>query len=900
MKIVGFVQIRNEIASGHLERFIELNLPLFDKLYVYDDASDDGTAELLEKQATKVVRGTSRQFGSELKNKKKLLDLVKAECEEGDALVRLDADEILYCSKSELVALISESFSEGFDSITLPHRNLWRSYHWFRTDDHYNDFRPTRVWKLSKKLDFANKTGLHITTDPIGLRSTRNFDGFPVIHFGFAEKDLILAKYQTYENHWQADYPLFRLINETGLKMEKLDPSRENLGSRFQELYQFPEESTAPTPLSATEWMLSASKVVARKSGVKHQAKVTLVSLIYASVTWLEFQYSELLRLSKDLPKGEVEILFIANDATPEVLAFLRDNAIPHVEVSTKKSQDEWFINSVYRAYNLGVKYAKTDYVVLVNSDMAYSRGSLSALLKSAHPKKFVASRLVELGVMPSGQFGIERDFGSKPKRFRRSDFEKYALEIASDTLETGGLYMPLLVNRDEFMALGGFPEGNVLKDSLQAYLNGGGPVIADKNEELVPGDAAFMMKASLAGIVHMTAFDSIVYHFQAGERRDASKRSPRKRSGFAFVNDSLSGINGERVLWQELVEICASRGTRVLPVEIGFPKSPLQAITASLRLRNKYTRVTRGGQEPRVSFTNATYNLPLPGRSRKVVLRQDLPKTRGYRWLQNVVLRSSSHIVANDADFVSQRQGRKVTWLPVPLSQVWWQFPQSARPTPSRSKIIFIGAFNETKGWERLKTLAQSRADIDWVFVSKYRDDDHGLGQDEGVNWTVYRQLSQASIVELLRASCGLIVTSPYETQCLVALEAASQDVPVYTTATGFLGSLGKGTFPFGMVSDEIEQHLDDFLGKLELFKPKDYISGIGLNSPLGWQKWETFLFEQLEESFVTAFDPGSMVRFVDRLRAFVMDRSRQVMRQKVIPRLMKIQSWYRSKSSR
>lgn len=896
MNIIGFLQIRNEIASGHLARFLELNLPLFDKLYVYDDASDDGTTELIEKHATKVIRGGSRQFGSELKNKKKLLDLVKQECESGDALIRLDSDEILYCSKEELTTLISDAFSQGYDSITLPHRNLWRAYHWFRTDDHYNDFRPTRVWKLSEKLDFTNKTGLHITTDPIGLRSTLSSDLYPVIHFGFAEKSLILDKYKTYKAHWQSDYPLFRLINETGLSMEKLDPSRENLGARFQDLYTYPDEVTPPTPLTATDWMYSAISSENLTTPLT-KPKVTLVSLIYASVTWLEFQYSELLRLSRDLPKGEAEILFIANDATPEVLSFLRENAIPFVEVSTKNSETEWFINSVYRAYNLAVKFAKTDYVVLVNSDMAYSRGALSSLMKRAQPDLFVASRLVELGVMPSGTYGIERDFGSKPKRFRKGDFEKYALEIAVDKIESGGLYMPLLVNREQFLNLGGFPEGNLIKSALQNYLDGSKPEIAERHQELVPGDAAFMMKASLSGIKHVTAFDSVVYHFQAGERRDANKRISRNKSGLAIVNDSLSGINGERVLWEELAEIYAAIGARVVPVEIGFPKSTVEAVTASLRLNQKYISTFRKIQQPRVAFSNATYTLPTPRPARRVVLRQDLPTTRGYLRLQSLVLKSADHIVANDADFVSQRQGRKTSWLPVPLSRVWWGSTIGGGKPKDRARIVFIGAFNDVKGWNRLRPLALARTDIDWVFVSKYSDDQHGLGSDRGVNWVVHRQVGQEDLRQIVRSSSALIVTSPYETQCLVALEAASQNIPVLTTPTGVLGSLGEGLHEFGLVSNRIEQDLDHFLISLNTFSPRDFISKQGFISPVGWQKWAEFLLEQLSESFVTAFDPSPLSKFIDRLRAFAMDKSRLILRQVVIPRLIKIQAWVRAK---
>lgn len=889
MDLIGFLQIRNELASGHLDRFLSINVPLFDKLYVYDDASDDGTRELIEKYATKVIRGSSRQFGSELKNKKKLLDLVKEECQPGDAIIRLDADEILYCSKEELKTLIESAFENSYDSITLAHRNLWRSFHWFRVDDNYNSFRPTRVWKLSDSLDFKNQVGLHVTTDPIGLRATLNSELYPVIHFGFAEKSLILDKYATYKAHWQSDYPLFRLISEEGLQLEKLDPKSENLGARFAESHKYSAENSAPSPLTSYEWLASADNHVGNFSRGSIKPKVTLVSLIYSSVSWLEFQYAELLRMSRDLPQGEVEILFIANDPSDEVVNFLVDNAIPHIVVSTKLSDEEWFINSVYRAYNLGVEYATTEYVLLVNSDMAYSKGALSSLMKQASPDVFIASRLVELGVMPSGKYGVEKDFGSKPKTFRKKDFEKYALSISRNCSMPGGLYMPLLVNRQKFLSLGGFPHGNLLEAGLQKYVQGGDAHIGSRGDSLVSGDAAFMQKAANFNVAHITAFDSIAYHFQAGERRDLNKKMPRTPSGIAVVNDSLTGINNEEVLWGRLVEGLRNKGLKVFPVEIGYARNPIEAITASLRLSGKYIRTFRSISRPRVAISNATYNLPTPRPARRVVIRQDSPTTLGYRLMQRLTLWMADHIIANDPDFVAARQGRKTSWLALPLGRIWWTSQTRLNAIQSKDrKFIFVGAFNEIKGWPRLRQLAMTHPEVNWTFVTKYAADVHGLQGDRGPNWEVLRAIPQVELKELMREATALIVASPYETQCLAALEAASQGVPVLTTPTGILGSAGQGLHEFGLVTSELERDFDLFLDNLDAFKPRKFVESLGLVSNDLWETWIEIMLVQLQQSFLDAYEPNAIMKFMDRLRAFAMDKARLVTRQFVIPRLL------------
>ena len=48
MIITGFIQVRNELQSGHLERFLTWNSELFDHIACFDDASTDGSYEFLQ------------------------------------------------------------------------------------------------------------------------------------------------------------------------------------------------------------------------------------------------------------------------------------------------------------------------------------------------------------------------------------------------------------------------------------------------------------------------------------------------------------------------------------------------------------------------------------------------------------------------------------------------------------------------------------------------------------------------------------------------------------------------------------------------------------------------------------------------------------------------------------
>ena len=875
MRIVGFLQVRNELRSGHLERFLAANAPLLDRLYVYDDGSDDGTADFLEERDAVVIRGTRPQFGREQYNRRSLLRRVLEDIDQDDFILWLDADEVLYASRPELEQVCHRLLSEGYDAATLPHINLWRSPDFLRSDDGFDALKPVRIWRNNGQLAFDPSPGLHRPMYPDGLGAILDAHGPAVVHYGFASDAWILAKHGTYYRHWQAG---FRLINEVGRILQPLQTRAAVLGSRFEELH--PDTAAAePNVRSAADWFLTAEREI-REIKAPDTPVLTIVCLIYASVQWAEFAYAEILRAARELPRGDVEVLFVANDATDEVLDFLASNQIPHVSVSKRAHPDEWFINGVYRAYNAGAEHARGDYVLFVNSDMCYAPGAIGNLMQRADSDLLLASRLVEQGVMQTGTHGLERSFGASPKRLRRRDFYRYAREIADERTEAGGLFMPLLVDRRVFLDLGGYPEGNVTPDSLDAYVESGAePRIATKGEELIPGDAAFIARAAHHGVHHATAFDSIVYHFQAGEMRTSGRLQSATRSGFAIANDQLIGINGEEVLWGALADRLADAGYCVTRISAEGGLGML-----------RYWRTVRTAlrtARPRVLFANATYVIPQRTDSRYVVLRQDHPSRSWLQFLQNTALRWSDHVVANDADFVASRRTH-ATWLPVPLSDCWvaapTREPVAGSDPMGRPTAIFIGAFNETKGWNDVRSLIESRDDIHWVVVSKYANDEHGLPGDVGPNWEVHRQLEQTTLRSLMEKATFLISNAPYETQCLVALEAAACDVPVLMRPTGLIASLApEDRNRFGVITDDISEGIDQLLDRIQAdstLGPREVLEDLGFVGERAITRWVGFFEEQLRESFIDDTELPPVISFIDRLFNYAGLRVRQTNR--------------------
>lgn len=244
--------------------------------------------------------------------------------------------------------------------------------------------------------------------------------------------------------------------------------------------------------------------------------KISIACLIYKSTRWLQFVYDQV-KKHTDLTNNE--FYFVANDANETVLQYLKDNNIPHfIHNNTEEQRKEWYINNVYRAWNTAGRMAKGEYVVFINSDMAFTPGWLDRLIEKITPDTVVCSRLVERGIMRSGQYGIERNFGNVPDDYNEFEFINYSKSIVEDSIYPGGLYMPILIKKDHLESIGYYPEGNV-KYGSDIFK----PEYAKPGEALIPGDKIFIQRLLTIGVKHVTNFASIVYHFQEGEMRDTT-----------------------------------------------------------------------------------------------------------------------------------------------------------------------------------------------------------------------------------------------------------------------------------------------------------------------------------------------------------------------------------------
>jgi len=499
--IVCICQVYNELSKGNLERFVKYVKPLVDALVVYDDGSTDGSYEYMLTQTPFVIRSSTNDFINELSHKELLLQ--EALKLSPDFILWLDADEVLTASASDcLQSLCATCIHNHNDGVVFHEMNIWRSHTWRRLDSLYDAGWFVRLWRVVPGMCYKEtRPGLHQGMFPSSVQRLQWTDAVQVLHYGFSSQQRLAHKYLVYQSHGQSGYNMLdRLISEEQLVLEKV-PRELFPGSLWI-------DDEKPVPLT---WEESLAYVEEYRAEV-FKPQFSIICLIYKSVDWLKFVYEQVMKYTDMRRK---EFFFVANDATEEVLNYLQDNDIPHyVFNNTPEQQSEWYVNNVYRAYNFATTKAKGDFLVMINSDMAFSPGWLDHLWAFYDGSNCICSRLIESGKLPSGTYGIEKDLGRNFDTFQEEEFQVYAASIAEPRVENSGLFMPLLIRKQHFEKVGGYPEGQVVIGS-DIY----NPVIAKWGEACISGDTVIMQKLKDHGIVHQTAFNSIVYHFQWGEK---------------------------------------------------------------------------------------------------------------------------------------------------------------------------------------------------------------------------------------------------------------------------------------------------------------------------------------------------------------------------------------------
>jgi glycosyltransferase involved in cell wall biosynthesis len=782
-KIVCIVQIYNELRKGNLERFVKYVMPLVDALVVYDDASTDGSYEYMLNYTPHVIRGTRNDFANEINHKQRLLD--EALKLEPDFILWLDADEVLTRNaETRLQELGAYCAENGIDGISLHELNLWGSHSWRRMDNAFDDGWFVRLWHVTPGMSFPPDThGLHRPQYPPSIQKTERVSDVQVIHYGFASERLLAYKYLVYKAHGQSGWTLDRLLDEATLKLEKVPQDVFPSGLWIDD--KQPEKRSFQDALRSVEQYRAEVFVPG----------VSIICLIYKSIKWLKFVYEQVLQYT-DL--SNKEFFFVANDASEAVLNYLQNHYIPHVVWNnTQEQRQEWFINNVYRAWNYGAMVARGDYLLFINSDMAFSPGWFESLFEKLNGRNCVSSRLVESGKLASGKHGISRNFGRTVEEYDEDNFLEYTKSISQAVVHDDGLFMPLLVRRADFQRVGGYPEGNVVPGSDLSN-----PSIAERGEPCVSGDLVLMQKLGSIGIQHQTAFDSIVYHFQRGEMDDGPSEVSQQTSPSVIIcNDYLRGGMGEKVLWGFLLDL--------LPSSAGVDMTAVGE--AGDFAKNAWDYIQRYYPQSTIIVQNATFiDIVDQDRFTIVYLQDNLRLMRRSSEQQERNLRRADILVTNSR--VTALSYPEFQFEVIPIGVDAKLFRPMDKPALRREfgftdgKIgIFVGDFSKIKGWPKVRHLVEKRRDIFWILVSK------GLETYQSNNSRTYNRIDQSLLVKLLNCADFFILGSPVETQCLAAVEACMCDVPIVMHNTGiFADFTEQERAQVGVFGEDFEQGIE------------------------------------------------------------------------------------------
>jgi len=152
-----------------------------------------------------------------------------------------------------------------------------------------------------------------------------------------------------------------------------------------------------------------------------------------------------------------------------------------------------------YGNWNRGAEVATTDWLVFATDDQYFAPHWDSNLLKYWQPKRLIAGRLIEPGIIPVYKTNIQKDFGVLPSEFKESEFIAWCASRKATGYTPDGFFIPMLQKREDYDALGHYPVAGKFGTSTA-----------------VSNDYLYVQAALKKGYKFGTAEDSYSYHFQA------------------------------------------------------------------------------------------------------------------------------------------------------------------------------------------------------------------------------------------------------------------------------------------------------------------------------------------------------------------------------------------------
>lgn|GEM_PF-1188201 len=246
-----------------------------------------------------------------------------------------------------------------------------------------------------------------------------------------------------------------------------------------------------------------------------------------------------------------------------------------------------------------------------------------------------------------------------------------------------------------------------------------------------------------------------------------------------ALVNDILGGCLGERkVFWNHLLD--------AFPGMEGVEWSKVGCASFEEKARRFIDKVFDG--QPALVVQNATFLSRVAPDLPTIAFLQDNLRAMGRRDpRQENLLADATLVVANSELTAASYPEFHCRVIPIGVDESLFR-PLGDRPVwRARHGIplgvpvgIFVGAFNDVKGWPQIQSVIQDHPGIYFILVTKHEEN------FSSPNARTFQKVDQQTLVELHACADFFILGSPVETQCLAALEASFCGLPVVMNNTG------------------------------------------------------------------------------------------------------------------
>lgn len=246
-KLIGIAPCYNEIQKGHLHRFLKNAPKLVDGLVLLDDASTDGSYELMCSATPNVIRNKKNMFVRELFNQQRLIDTALEIYPDLTHLINLNIDTtftpVCFREGKALLHQACDSFGDKYPMFFIREIHLWRSTAWWRCDGAWRWKEAERIYCRRDKLEIKNRwyRGLHISKDVadfddcLHLTNVPGYHDVAGIHWGFSTRRDIESKVKNYLSleDWRKvpcpdnfkSHSVYSLMDEYDLSIRATHPS---------------------------------------------------------------------------------------------------------------------------------------------------------------------------------------------------------------------------------------------------------------------------------------------------------------------------------------------------------------------------------------------------------------------------------------------------------------------------------------------------------------------------------------------------------------------------------------------------------------------------------------------------------------------------------------------------